>query len=268
MYGWPDFTVGGALRRTVDILRHQAGTLLALSALLYAVPVSVFNLLPRLGLIPSPAAIGAAAAAGQPVPPSATVALIVFGLASIAVVFLGSMLATAAIVWVAHENLHGRRTGFGGGTARAFRVLPANVVMIVLYTLGVVAASVLLVVPGVMLLLRWSAALPVLVVERAGILGSLGRSRDLTRGHRWAILGFFVLVALVNALVFGVAGIGGALAGKAIGGPGGTAFTAIAGFLVNAFVSVVNGAVQAALYFELRRAGEGALSAEAAEAFT
>ncbi len=56
---------------------------------------------------------------------------------------------------------------------------------------------VLLVVPGIIVALMWSFVTPVLVVERTGLIDTFQRSRDLTRGHRWALLGLIVVYSLV-----------------------------------------------------------------------
>jgi hypothetical protein len=59
------------------------------------------------------------------------------------------------------------------------------------------------IVPYFMLIIMWSVARPACVVERLGPLRSLGRSRELTRGHRWKILGLILLtlVCLLVALI-------------------------------------------------------------------
>jgi len=59
------------------------------------------------------------------------------------------------------------------------------------------------IVPYFMLIIMWSVARPACVVERLGPLRSLGRSRELTRGHRWKILGLILLtfVCLLLALI-------------------------------------------------------------------
>lgn len=267
MYGRPEFTVGGALRQTWDIVRRQAATLAALSFVLYALPVAVVGLLPALGLTPTAESMRRAAAAGQPVPASTFGTLIAYGLASFAVLFIGSLLASAAVIWVCHEKLHGRRAGLASGTARAMRALPANLAMSILLALAVMLGFLVLVVPGIMLFLRWSVAVPALVVEKAGILGSLGRSRDLTDGHRWSILGFLLVVTIVNLVVFGGASLVIGLLGAAVGGIGGQAVSILSGLVMNAGFAALGAAATAALYFELRRAGEGTLSAETVEAF-
>jgi PPOX class probable F420-dependent enzyme len=65
--------------------------------------------------------------------------------------------------------------------------------------LAVVFGLLLLVVPGLLLIARWSVYIPAIVAERDSILG-LGRSAELTRGHRWTGL----WVSLVpGAVVFG-----------------------------------------------------------------
>ncbi len=267
MNGLPDFTVGGALRRTFDIVRRHALTLLALATVLYALPAAVVGLAPKLGWVTDVRALQSAAAAGEPLPGNAIGGLIAYGLVSVAIAVVGSLLATAAVVWVSYEALYGRSAGFGGGVARAFRALPANLGMAVLISLALIVGFALLVVPGIMLILRWSAAVPVLVVERAGVLGSLGRSRDLTRGHRWAILGVLVVLALIDLVVFGVIGFGGAALAASFKGMVSITVAQAINLAVNAMLSAFNGAGSAAIYFELRRAREGGLAVETAEAF-
>ena len=146
--------------------------------------------------------------------------------------------------------------------------MPANLAMTILIGLGLMVGFLLLAVPGVMLLLRWSVAVPALVVERSGVLGSLGRSRDLTQGHRWAILGFLLVLALIDAVVFGAFAFGGGMLAVSLQGVGIAVALPIVTLVVNAMLSAFNGAATAALYFELRRAGEGGLAVETAAAFT
>jgi len=50
-----------------------------------------------------------------------------------------------------------------------------------LHGIGVSLGLLLVVIPGVLLLLRWSISLPVLLVEKCGVVESLRRSWELTR---------------------------------------------------------------------------------------
>src|SRR6185503_15303753 len=76
-----------------------------------------------------------------------------------------------------------------------------------LVTLVVVAVGlVLLVVPGVWVGTLWALALPVLVLERLGVVGALRRSSELVSGRFWPMLGLLALTLaglLVTSLVLG-----------------------------------------------------------------
>jgi len=265
MYGLPDFTVGGALRQTFDIVRHHAGTLLGLTIVLYALPMAAIGLATTLGVAPNADAFRAAAAAHRPMPDLTL--FISFAAVTFLIQIGGTILVVAAAVRVSYQGLYGRPASFGDGAGTSLRLLPANFVVIVVSTLGIMLGSLLFVVPGVMLACRWTAAVPALVVERTGVLGSLGRSRDLTRNHRWSILGFLLVIALINGGIFAVVGLGGGALARTVGGVAGSAVGALVGLLVNTFVAALNGASVTAMYFELRRVGDGVLSAETVEAF-
>lgn len=90
-----------------------------------------------------------------------------------------------------------RRTGFleaaGAGTRTLFPLMALGLITGVATTIGIVA----LIVPGVVLGLMWIASAPVLVEERCGVIAALGRSRVLTQGARWPILGIVLLMAVL-----------------------------------------------------------------------
>jgi uncharacterized membrane protein len=118
----------------------------------------------------------------------------------------------------------------------------------------------LLIVPGIILLLRWSVAVPVLVQERRGVFGSMKRSRELTKGSRWALFGFWIIliiavivIQLVLSQVVMVFGVTTAL---------------ILDALVTSVVSVVTSVAPAVSYVELRQVKEGTSVDELAEIFS
>jgi hypothetical protein len=74
-------------------------------------------------------------------------------------------------------------------------LLGATILMTILSNLGIMIGLLLLIIPGLLLLVRWSLAGPILVVERAGTMQSMGRSAELTRGYFGPIFGgLFVCV--------------------------------------------------------------------------
>ncbi|MCA8906298.1 MAG: hypothetical protein KDA49_16910 [Rhodospirillaceae bacterium] len=80
------------------------------------------------------------------------------------------------------------------------RSLPALVVACVLATLAVSLGTLLLIVPGVILMLVFWLVIPCAVVERVGPITALKRSAELTRGCRGQILAVMVLQWVVSAI--------------------------------------------------------------------
>ena len=80
------------------------------------------------------------------------------------------------------------------------------VVLSVIQSVAIACGLVLLVVPGVILLGMWMIAAPVMVVERLGIVDSLQRSAELTKGSRFTGISTFVAAILLSLVVL-VAGL-------------------------------------------------------------
>jgi len=126
----------------------------------------------------------------------------VFGLGAVAfipyiglsVVLSGSML---------HHALK-RFTGSGSTLSEDLAVAGARFLPLlglsILQAVLVILATLLLVIPGLIVWTMLAVAQPILVVERSGVMASLGRSRERTRGHRWAVFAVLVIyVALTLA---------------------------------------------------------------------
>jgi hypothetical protein len=70
--------------------------------------------------------------------------------------------------------------------------------------IGIGIGFVLLIVPGLFLMTIWAVIAPVIVIERAPIMGSFGRSRELVRGNGWPVLGALVVALLITVIVGGI----------------------------------------------------------------
>jgi uncharacterized membrane protein len=163
--------------------------------------------------------------------------------------FTLNMLAQAVILYIAFQYLRGQEASLGDAVQKNItRVLPLIGVLI-LTGLGLSVGFLLLFIPGVMLLVRWSVAVPACVLDRTGPVASLKRSATLTKGHRWKIFGMFLLLWIVSMVVAGliimVARPFGALAGV------------VAGFIWTALWSAYFNSVWVMLYHDLRVAKEG-----------
>jgi hypothetical protein len=121
---------------------------------------------------------------------------------------LFGLLAQAATVDAAMRVADGGRVEFGQALARGFGRLPvllgAGLIAFVLIMLG----FMLLVVPGIMVSLAYMMSLQVAVMEPLGPWGSLKRSARLTKGVRWKLLGFAMLLVLIGAVAAGASFLG------------------------------------------------------------
>ncbi|MGP0088591.1 MAG: hypothetical protein ACLPKB_01305 [Xanthobacteraceae bacterium] len=136
----------------------------------------------------------------------------------------------------------------GGGSSAGF---------IVTFLLGIAA-----IVVGGMLFIRWSIAVPVCVVERFGAIASLGRSSDLTKGHRWAVLAINLLVYVFLVLAMIVFGLLGALVLLPSGGvptpsSAGVAALQVGNLLWNAVWIAYYNSVLVMIYHDLRAVKDG-----------
>jgi hypothetical protein len=105
---------------------------------------------------------------------------------------LASFIATLAFqyeisraVLIHYDLIEGRP-----GRRRLWALLGLNIVS----GIGILLAMLILIVPGVYLFVRWSAALPALIAEEAGVYESFGRSAEAVEGRFWQVLGAILVV--------------------------------------------------------------------------
>jgi hypothetical protein len=152
----------------------------------------------------------------------------------------------------------------------AAQVAPRSVQIILLkfaVFISVAAACLLLVVPGIMLGIRWLVALPAMAIEDVDLPSTLGRSRDLTQGSRMAVFGLvalFTVVVLVLSVILR-ATIGGGL-GRYVARPDIYTFGLLP--LLTLATASVGAVGLGAIYVELRRVKLGTEAALAAETFS
>jgi hypothetical protein len=108
-------------------------------------------------------------------------------------------LFVATATWGAAQTMMGRPVSWGEMLREGLRFTVPVLIVQALYILGMMAGMVLLLVPGVILALMWILVTQALILENLGIQQAFGRSRALTKGHRWALLG--LLVAYTAILV-------------------------------------------------------------------
>lgn len=113
------------------------------------------------------------------------------------VVKLADFLLQTVTVRVIHES-----RSLGGPPPARLRECLGEITTVWLVTsFAVLGGLLLFVIPGICLAVMWSVCVPVIVIERAGPLAALGRSRELTRGYGWGVFGRLVGLSLIQSAV-------------------------------------------------------------------
>jgi hypothetical protein len=236
-----NFEIGRVFGRTFEVIGRNLLLYLALATLLIGLPTLVFEL-----LVPVPMAepnfreLILSGGLGQWGP---LIAIAGFGGAIL------RYLLQATLVRATIEDLGGRRPGFADCLATGLAVVLPVIGITIVSAVAIFLGFLLFIVPGIMLAVAWCVAIPAKVAEGTGVLASLGRSRTLTKGHRWKILFLLIIAALGLGFV------------QQVIASGFGAFGIIAAAFASAIASAVAAAVMATLiatmYVELRAAREG-----------
>jgi len=228
-YSEGEFRVGRVLSRTFSVLSRNLLPFCVVTAIAY---------LPSLAIL---------AEQGQRMQPGR--AFLLIGLGAVLGIVLNA-LSEAIVLFGAFEDMRGRTVNLAASARVGLsRLLPVlGVALRVGLFTGI--AAVLLLIPAFIVLTMLFVAMPACIVEQLGPMDSLRRSRELTKGHRWAIFGLWFLVAIVVAIGSKLAGLVGSL----IGGVGvSLLFSLIWGALAGAF----NAIMVVVAYHDLRVAKEG-----------
>jgi hypothetical protein len=159
---------------------------------------------------------------------------------------LVSMVGGVAMLRLVFEE----RTTVGGALLFALALLPFYFLLTLISGLMILAASLLLLVPGLYLYARLAPAGAIMVAERRrSPIDAIRRSFALTKGQGWAILGLVLIVVVVGAVSIGVAEtIFGIVFHLAAGQELGDLLTTIVSSVLSAAFSTLIVMLYAALY--------------------
>jgi hypothetical protein len=121
----------------------------------------------------------------------------------------------------------------------------------VLAGIGEGLGFILLIVPGCILLTIWAVIAPVIVIEKARVFESFGRSQALVRGYGWPVFGSLITASLIA----GVATLGLSDLGNAIAG--GPFLRIVFAALASTFTAPITALVAAVLYYRLLALKDG-----------
>ncbi|CCE02599.1 conserved membrane hypothetical protein [Bradyrhizobium sp. STM 3809] len=219
------FRVGSALSKTFSVFAARLGSFLLL-ALIPLTPVLALKIM---------ASMGGPSRAG------------LFELVSnIATIFL-AMVAQAVTLYAAFQQMGGKSVSvvqsLSVGLGRFFPVLGVAL----LSGLGVGLASILFLIPGLIVLCMLYVAVPACVIEKTAVFDSINRSSDLTKGYRWQIFGLIALVYIVSFAVLILFGWFGGI----------TTLSGVPYFAWQVVTTAFSAVLAAVVYHDLRVAKEG-----------
>ena len=249
------FSISMVLSRTFSTVAGNIVVLGVLAVMLIALPkaLSAWLQLQSAGFNFSAAGGFSAPSSVQPAGLVSSLLGVVLFLAQIAL----SATAQAAMIYCVVADLSGKKADLGTSLAKGWthwwRLFLINICVGFMTAL----AAFLLLVPAIILAIRWCVAVPAQVMESKGVFGSMGRSAELTKGRRWSIFGLFAVVFLIVIVV--------ELLIAALILPGGNfirnfnapLFVIVAGPLISVITTPLFIAGMASLYFELRSTREG-----------
>lgn len=171
-------------------------------------------------------------------------------------------LAQGALVQVAAAHREGRRAGLGEALETGLRALLPMIGRTPLATVATACAALVFVLPAILLYTVWAVSIPALVLEGLSPTDALERSQVLTRGARWRVLAFQLLILgggwALGLLPFRLAAGAGAAS---------SALLLCTSTLVGIIVGAVSMIAHAILYLELRDWKEGPPASHLAEVF-
>jgi hypothetical protein len=123
-----------------------------------------------------------------------TAILTIVGVLLTIVLFLASVAAAqAATVTAVSAVYFGQAITVQETYSRIMGLVLRVVLVMIGMGIGIVLGLLLLIIPGIILTLMWALTIPVVVLEGADLFEALGRSRQLTAGHRGRVFLIFLL---------------------------------------------------------------------------
>lgn len=217
--------IGRVIDRTFGIYRDQFSVLIPVSAIVFVVAGVLSDVL-------------TAAAPG------------LFVLAFL-IDLVANALFTGMVVGLVADIQDGRRDASVGQLLRSVSPVIGSLILTGLVAaIGEGIGFVLLVVPGLILVTIWAVFAPVVVLERPGGLGALGRSRELVRGNGWQVFAVVFFMFVLVAVLGGGLTVAAGLIGSGVG--------LVVRLTVSVLLSPLASLAAAVLYFELGGASPAA----------
>jgi hypothetical protein len=154
-------------------------------------------------------------------------------------------LVSALHVHAVHDVAEGKRPRLSDVARRGLASLPVVVAAVAISWIGTLLGILALIVPGVLLFLRWSVVAQAAALERGTWIDALRRSADLTRTHYWHVFGYLFMVGLIVGFPAFLVALPFRHADPSVG-------SFLAGAVVQTLTGSVGALASAVLYFDLK----------------
>jgi hypothetical protein len=165
---------------------------------------------------------------------------------------IAGFLLQAAIVRASIEDLQGQPVQMVPNLVEALKLLLPMIGLAILSSIAIGIGLVLLIIPGIIIYLMLIVAVPTLVEERKGVIGSMQRSAELTKGSRLRILLLLIIFFVAYIVLSMVVGLFGLVAMSS------PVLFGLIQAVLGTVVGLLAAAMIASLYVELRTVKEGA----------
>ena len=119
-------------------------------------------------------------------------------LVSYIVNLLSYALLQAVFAYGVFHTLRGKSLNVQEILVQSIRVFPYALLASLVAGLAIIAGTLLLIIPGIILSVILWLAVPAAAVEKKRPRAALERSGELTKGHRWKVFGLIVLYAFAS----------------------------------------------------------------------
>jgi len=230
--------IGRVIQQLFRVLGRNFVTFLALAVLLAGIPAILLGLL-QMNVM----------ARGQLFAWQSLLGSLVAG--------LFGLILQGTVIYGTVTDLNNRRAGVVDCLSVGLRsFLPLLGIGILLYA-AIIAGTMLLIVPGLMLAVAWCVAVPAYVVEQTSLFGAFGRSAELTRGNRWRIFGLFIIYFVAFLILELVTGMFGSVARMSSGGGFSLMQVVVVRPLLGIGAALIGTVGAAVLYVDLRQIKDG-----------
>jgi hypothetical protein len=114
------------------------------------------------------------------------------------ITLLTRSLTEATLIYGTFQDLRGQKAGVGACVGQGLTSIISVIFGSIISSIGIGAASLLFLIPGLIVMTIWWVYVPAIVVERKGVFDAFSRIAYLTAGHRWGVLGLIIVVILLS----------------------------------------------------------------------